>query len=158
MSWLHSGRVIANRSGKPQPRGRPIPNRYNSEAFRYLSTFHRSIHKGENEKDLDEDSHFSMHRARYEHTTPSLGTTPTTAASSPGWAISASVGFDNDHGRPLLPRHNRWYSTSCVNFGGTDLVTPHIVPATSDIYAKKDINVQTPTKGGIGAFFGYGDI
>lgn len=147
-------------SGKPQPRGRPMPNRYNSEAFRYLASFHRSISKEENEKDFDTDSHFIAHRARYENATPSLGNSPTTAASSPGWHMSTSVGFDtSDNGRPLMPRHNRWYSTSCVNFGGADLVTPHIVPAATESFAKKDINISKyPKQGGLGAFFGSGDV
>lgn len=79
-------------------------------------------------------------------TTPSLGNTPTTTASS--WSISTSAGYDYVH-RPLVPRHNRWYS----NGQGIDLVTPHVPPPV-DAYAKKDVLVGSEqNKGALGAFF-----
>lgn len=85
-------------------------------------------------------------------TTPSLGNTPTTTASS--WSMSTSAGYEFNN-RPLMPRHNRWYSTSVVGSSGFDLVTPHIPPAQVNAYAKKEVVIgMGKPKGGIGAFFG----
>lgn len=94
--------------------------------------------------------------------TPSLGNTPTTTASSSSWSV-ASAGADTGlpgydfNTRPLMPRHNRWYSTSSVGgYGyGIDLVTPHIPPPTENAYAKKDVKRQSNSSG-LGAFFGAG--
>ncbi|KAK5083688.1 hypothetical protein LTR05_006192 [Lithohypha guttulata] len=124
---------------KPKPtRGeRPVSSRYNSEAFRYLSSFHRIINKN-NESN-----------------------TPTTTASS--WSLSTSAGCaDVGNGaydfntRPLAPRHNRWYSTSVIAGSGIDLVTPHIAPPAAP-YMEKDVTTAGAARGGLGAFFGAGE-
>lgn len=132
---------------------RPASNRYNSEAFRYLSSFHRAINKTTDEFNDDikiEVPDMNMISATVP-TTPSLGNTPTTTASS--WSMSTSAGYDYVN-RPLMPRHNRWYSTSVVNGQGIDLVTPHIPPPI-EAYAKKDIiPTDEQSKGGLGVFFG----
>lgn len=144
--------------------GRPIANRYNSEAFRYLSSFHRAINKDESNEYNDTPNEFKIDirdisaALATAPTTPSLGNTPTTTASS--WSMSTSVDYAGHGGydfntRPLMPRqHNRWYSTSAISAAGIDLVTPHI-PPPKNAYAKKDVEVGAETpKGGLGAFFG----
>lgn len=136
--------------------GRPASNRYNSEAFRYLSSFHRAINKNEsNDNDTPHDIKIEVPNlnsiAATAPTTPSLDNTPTTTASS--WSMSTSAGYDYNT-RPLMPRHNRWYSTSAVGGSGVDLVTPHIPPPPANNYAKKDVVVDPAGKGGLGAFFG----
>lgn len=137
---------------------RPALNRYNSEAFRYLSSFHRAINKNNDHSDngnpgeikIDVPSISAV--AATAPTTPSLGNTPTTTASS--WSISTSAGYDYNT-RPLMPRHNRWYSTSVVGSAGVDLVTPHIPPPSANDYAKTDVmlGVNKP-RSGLGTFFG----
>lgn len=136
---------------------RPASSRYNSEAYRYLSSFHRAInHDTPNGIKIDVPNMSAI--AATAPTTPSLGNTPTTTASS--WSTSTSAGYTGQGGhdydtRPLAPRHNRWYSTSAVGAGGIDLVTPHIPPPPASAYAKKDVAVGINTrKGGLGAFFG----
>ena len=69
--------------------------------------------------------------------TPSLGNTPNTTASS--WSISTSAGGYDYNTRPLMPRHNRWYSTSMIGGAGVDLVTPHLPPPVANYYAKEDV-------------------
>lgn len=138
--------------------GRPASSRYNSEAFRYLSSFHRAINKNEsNDNDTPNEIRFEVpnmnNLAVTAPTTPSLGNTPTTTASS--WSMSTSAGYEYNN-RPLMPRHNRWYSTSVVGGGGVDLVTPHIPPPVENAYAKKDVTVGVSGKGGLGSFFAGG--
>lgn len=96
-------------------------------------------------------------------TTPSLGSTPTTTASS-SWSLSTSAGYIGvgmGNGaydfstRPLMPRHNRWYSSSIIGAGGVDLVTPHIPPPADNAYVKKDVMMDAnESKSSLGAFFG----
>jgi len=142
---------------------RAASTRYNSEAFRYLSSFHRAINKNEpNDYDTQNETKIDVPNTSAivatAPTTPSLGNTPTTTASS--WSMSTSAGYTPQGGydyntRPLMPRHNRWYSTSVVGGGGVDLVTPHIPPAPVNAYAKKDVMAGADKlKGGLGAFFG----
>ena len=146
--------------------GRPATNRYNSEAFRYLSSFHRSINKNNDSNEYNDTPNdvkidiADMNAiAGTGPTTPSLGNTPTTTASS--WSLSTSAGYPGignggyDYNRPLMPRHNRWYSTSAISGNGIDLVTPHIPPPPAHAYAKKDLAFagETP-RGGLDAFFG----
>lgn len=141
---------------------RPASHRYNSEAFRYLSSFHRAINKNEpSDDDTPRELRIDVPNmgatAATAPTTPSLGNTPTTAASS--WSVSTSAGYTGQGGydyniRPLVPRHNRWYSTGVIGGGGVDLVTPHIPPPPANEYAKKDVMVGADKqKGGLGAFF-----
>lgn len=102
-------------------------------------------------------------------TTPSLGNTPTTVASSFDSAYHHGVGSFNL--RPLPPRQNPMYSTSAGNTRGIDLVTPHIPPSLDatvamsvpvtfdeDLWGKKIIVPgSTPRAGdvnGLGALFG----
>lgn len=128
--------------------GRPAVNRYNSEAFRYLSSFHRAINKSNDNDTLTLEVPDMNAIAATAPTTPSLGNTPTTTASS--WSMSTSAGYGDV--RPLAPRHNRWYSASVVGGCGIDLVTPHIPPSAA--YAKKDVFGTPKNQGGLGAFFG----
>lgn len=135
---------------------RPASSRYDSEAFRYLSSFHRALNKTKNSNDHNnDDSKVEFPDlntiAATVPSTPSLSSTPTTTASS--WSMSTSAGYDYVH-RPLMPRHNRWYSTSVISGQGIDLVTPHIPPPV-DVYAKKDIVAAADqNKGALGTFFG----
>jgi len=145
---------------------RPASSRYHSEAFRYLSSFHRATNKNNdlNYNDTPTETKIDVPNmtaiAATAPTTPSLGNTPTTAASS--WSISTSSGYTGQGGydyntRPLMPRHNRWYSTSVIGGGGVDLVTPHIPPPPANAYAKTDVVVGVERmKGGLGSFFGSG--
>lgn len=140
--------------------GRPALNRYDSEAFQYLSSFHRAINKNNDHSDNNTAGGIQVgvpnisDVAATAPTTPSLGNTPTTAASS--WSISTSAGYDYNT-RPLMPRHNRWYSTSLVGGAGVDLVTPHIPPPPANNYAKKDLMLgANKPVGGLGTFFGAG--
>ncbi|KAK5078960.1 hypothetical protein LTR64_002620 [Lithohypha guttulata] len=155
---------------KPKPtRGeRPVSSRYNSEAFRYLSSFHRIINKNNESNDHNDtpnEIRIDVANTRIATvtapTTPSLGNTPTTTASS--WSLSTSAGCaDVGNGaydfntRPLAPRHNRWYSTSVIAGSGIDLVTPHIAPPAAS-YMEKDVTTAGAARGGLGAFFGAGE-
>lgn len=156
---------------KPKPtRGaRPVSSRYNSEAFRYLSSFHRSINKNNESNDHNDTpdeikidvTNTSIAAAATAPTTPSLGNTPTTTASS--WSLSTSAGYmDMGNGaydfntRPLAPRHNRWYSTSVIGGSGIDLVTPHIAPPPVP-YMKTNVITAGAARSGLGAFFGAGE-
>lgn len=135
--------------------GRPASNRYNSEAFRYLSSFHRAINRTNDINESSDDIKIEVPDmnaiSATAPSTPSLGNTPTTTASS--WSMSTSAGYDYVH-RPLMPRHNRWYSASVISGQGIDLVTPHVPPPV-DAYAKKDIvSANEQNRGAIGAIFG----
>lgn len=148
-------------AGKPKPArsGRPAVGRHNSEAFRYLSSFHRAITKTENGESSDILGGYSNSGRGTGSTTPvtpSLGNTPSSVSN---WSISTSAGctassVSDLHIRPVMPyRHNRWYSTSVMSAVGADLVTPHIAPS-ADTYVKTAIPASaTPTKGALGAFF-----
>lgn len=128
----HSIRIPAdNHSAKSdldptewKPKGRRDAR--NSEAFRYLSQFHRA---STNTLDENEKAHITrpyMHRSHASLnsmvTTPSLASTPTTATSS----LSIEYDFNT---RVLPPRHNPMYSASAGMTKNIDLVTPHMVPA-----------------------------
>lgn len=107
---------------KPKGNG----NSRSSEAFRYLSQFHRA-----SSSTLDENEKISavrphMHRSDTSMTsmttTPSLASTPTTATSS----VSMEYDFNT---RALPPRHNPIYSASAGMTKDIGLVTPHMVPS-----------------------------
>ena len=98
-------------------------HRGSSEAYRYLSTFHASLNK---EVMMTYRPRFSSHKSTTSlitlgtATTPSLGNSPTTAASS----FDSVYEFNT---RPLLPRHNPMYALSGAT-KSADLITPHIPP------------------------------
>jgi ECL1/2/3 zinc binding proteins len=96
----------------------------NSEAFRYLSQFHRASTStlDENEKIARPYMHRSHASMTSMVTTPSLASTPTTATSS------LSIDYDFNI-RALPPRHNPMYSASAGTTKNIDLVTPHMVPS-----------------------------
>lgn len=137
---------------------RPAASRYHSEAFRYLSSFHRAVNKGNDYGDTPYDFELGVPDmtaiAATVPNTPSLGNTPTTTASS--WSMGTSLGYTSScydfKTRPLAPRHNRWYSASVVAGSGIDLVTPHIPPSTK--YAKQHVVGSPRAQGGLGAIFG----
>lgn len=161
---------------KPKGRStRPNSNRFNSEAYQYLSSFHRSISKsnihGSNGEYIEGGISFSVPISSSTESTPSLVHTPSTTASS--CASVPNLGFDtgvtgayntsmytglDKNGydfstRPLLPRHGRWHSMNGPNGVsiGTDLVTPHAAPA----YAKNEITAGgRGGQSGLGTFFG----
>ena len=107
-------------------------HRGSSDAYRYLSTFHASLNK---EEILTYRPRISTHKSTTSMytlgtaTTPSLGNSPTTAASSFDSAYEFST-------RPLLPRHNPMYALSSAT-KSADLVTPHIPPPV-------EISISTP--------------
>ena len=96
----------------------------NSEAHRYLLSFHRmSTNNDDNEK--TDTARPPMHRSHTSMTsrmsTPSLASTPTTATSS--------LSMDYDFTTRALPlRHNPLYSASAGMTKDIGLVTPHILP------------------------------
>lgn len=142
----------------------------NSEAFRYLSRFHQNMTTLS-----DGNEHLRLERPpipRHKSatsvsmsmgTTPSLGTTPTTVASS----FESTYDF-NFNLRPLPLRQNPLYSTSAGVSRGIDLVTPHIPPPVdvagsspvrntfdNDFWGKKVVVPGTTPRGnGLGALFG----
>lgn len=108
-----------------------------SEAFRYLSRFHQrnnlifSEHAdGHQPIKLDRPAgprHKStMSMTTLTTSTPSLGNTPTTTASS----FESMYDFNL---RPLPARTNPLYSSSAGASRGIDLVTPHIPPPAAPV-------------------------
>lgn len=161
---------------KPKEKtARPASSRYNSEAYRYLSSFHRSISKFNfNEgdgRDTEGGVSFSVPTSTSAGSTPSLVHTPSTTASSYGsvpttsldsnitstYTTSIYTGLDKNgydfSTRPLAPRHSRWHSMNGPNGVGigADLVTPHVAPA----YTKSEVGVGVRSgQSGLGTFFG----
>ncbi|KAK4936811.1 hypothetical protein LTR10_022400 [Elasticomyces elasticus] len=147
-----------------------LAHRGASEAFQYLSRFHQTMMDGEAVQPVHR--HKSSASATLSMTTtPSLGNTPTTTASSFDSAYHGLTSFTFNT-RPLPPRQNPMYSTS-ANGKGFDLVTPHIPPSLDatvamsvpgtirfdeDLWGKKVIVPgSTPRAGngnGLGALFG----
>lgn len=151
---------------KPKPRRHPAAN---SEAWRYLSQFHRNTG--------DPTSHPTYNRSTTSLSnvipapapTPSLTHTPSTAASSLDTCSSLSLDWST---RPLPVRQTSFASASAGVGGGTDLVTPYAPPPPEHVtrsmpavdlmgavWEKKVV----PTKGNmsgngeLGALFGSGD-
>jgi ECL1/2/3 zinc binding proteins len=106
-----------------------LQHRGQSDAYQYLSKFHAALN-------AQEDEYVRVERRRYGHkhnvsmtTTPTLGNTPSTAASS--------VDSIHDSTRPLHPRTNPMYTLS-AGAKSVDLVTPHIPPPIVDISTPTD--------------------
>lgn len=106
-----------------------------SEAFLYLSRFHDTMIAGDT---ADRDNH-PLHQNMRHKSTTSLSTLPTTATTTPSLGntptTTASTSFDSRYEydfsfnlRPLPPRQNPMYSASTSQVKGIDLVTPHIPP------------------------------
>lgn len=98
----------------------------NSEAFRYLSQFHRASTSTLDDNEKTNTPRPYMHRSDTSMTsmmtTPSLASTPTTATSS----LSMDYDFNT---RALPPRHNPMYSASAGMTKDIGLVTPHMLPS-----------------------------
>ena len=124
---------------------KPPHNRHKSEAYCYLSRFHKSTTAI---AELNEERNRKRSGASTPTSAmPSLANTPTTIASS--WSVISSMKSDSGgvaaagtgleqqdpeevhysfNTRPLQPRHN---PTSFFNTRpGTDLVTPHVPPSS----------------------------
>jgi ECL1/2/3 zinc binding proteins len=102
-----------------------LTHRNNSEAYQYLSKFHASMAGSENIVRA-ERPRYGRHKSTMSvtaSTTPSLGNTPTTVASS----FDSVYEFNT---RPLLPRHNPMYALSS-GAKSDELVKPHIAPPIS---------------------------
>ncbi|RMZ75633.1 hypothetical protein DV738_g5391, partial [Chaetothyriales sp. CBS 135597] len=113
---------------KPKLGGRAVS--LQTDAYRYLSRFqaeHEYV-RADRPSLAQRRMHTGMHlRTKSLTTTPSLVSTPTTAASS----LSFEVGYDCDFAnRPLNLRTNPLYAISPAA-KSVDLVTPHIVPSLS---------------------------
>lgn len=135
-----------------------LQHRAHSEAFRYLSQFHRTMNDMNNNESVKTErprlTHKSTTSTTTAMTTPSLGNSPVTAASS----FESAYNFNT---RPLAPRQNPYYSAGGK---GMDLVTPHIPPpaelAISPIESQQWMwEKRTVTKGsagrdGLGSLFG----
>ncbi|EXJ90927.1 hypothetical protein A1O1_04033 [Capronia coronata CBS 617.96] len=158
-----------------------LQRRTNSEAFQYLSRFNLTMNGSGSVFTSETESHHTVQPRKPERpanvrhkstasmsmstsgmTTPSLGNTPTTTASS-----FDSFYYDFNL-RPLPPRQNPLYSTNAGTYKGIDLVTPHIPPPVVnvdgyvadvthdlDFWGKKlVVPGSTPQGNGLGALFG----
>ncbi|EXJ93061.1 hypothetical protein A1O3_01617 [Capronia epimyces CBS 606.96] len=159
-----------------------LERRGQSEAFRYLSRFNHTMNASASDTPPRHDVQQLERPATWRHrstmsmsmstststttmTTPSLGNTPTTTASS-----FDSIYYDFNL-RPLPPRQNPLYSTGAGTYKGIDLVTPHIPPPLdvdtvgsgsvptvaldNDFWGKKAVVPgSTPQGNGLRALFG----
>ena len=105
-----------------------------SEAFIYLSQFHRSTSSVAGEDGGREGLRRPlMHRSPMSISAiPSLAHSPTTAASSVSSMVElgySSLTYDFSS-RPLPPRHDP-FSAGAGSKMGIDLVTPHIAPSAT---------------------------
>ncbi len=103
---------------KPQ-----LPDSRSSEAFQYLSQFHRSATSFTPTRRPVLQSRSTT--ASVTTTAPSLSHTPTTSSSS-----SESLATTPHELRPLLPRHDPTYSAS-AGTKSIDLIVPHLHSAFS---------------------------
>lgn len=118
-----------------------LSHRASSEAFQYLSQFHRSSSSLTPTRRPALQTHSTIASAVL--TTPSLSHTPTTSTSSDESLAGTPYEFVT---RPLLPRHDPAYSVS-AGAKSVDLVIPHIpcafsVPAIETMVPTGPNNMQ----------------
>lgn len=107
--------------------------RSNSEAFRYLSQFHRSPTTAGS--DLNDEGGGPRHLFSHcsttsiaSMTTPSLSLSQTPSTASSSLSTGAEYDFNT---RPLQSRHNPIYSASAGTTKSIDLVLPFVAPSTA---------------------------